>query len=163
MPLDASVYTQTRKFLREAVLPPPLRILLEDARTVTPWNDGAPIRGELFSVERLEDHARCETDSNFNMLKARARLCSGCVVISEETVRRVGIERRQSRIEAEPRRAVRTEDRVRFAHINVDVRVVLRRGHTDALEFLYPNADFRDAAVVPELRIAAAGHRLRPL
>jgi hypothetical protein len=45
---------------------------------------------------------------------------------SKETVRRVGIERCQSRIEAEPRPAVGTEDRIRLAHIDVDVRVVLR-------------------------------------
>ncbi len=44
-------------------------------------------------------------------------------MISKETVRRVGIERCQSRIEAEPRRAVGTEDCVRLAHIDVDVRV----------------------------------------
>ncbi len=68
-------------------------------------------------------------------------------MISKETVRRVGIERCRSRIEAEPRRAVGTEDCVRLAHIDVDVRVVLRRGHADALEFPHPDADFQDAAV----------------
>ena len=36
-------------------------------------------------------------------------------------------------------------------------------GHADALEFPHPDADFRDAAVVPELRMAAVGHRLSPL
>jgi len=84
-------------------------------------------------------------------------------MLCKEAVRRVGIERCQSRIETEPCRAIRTEDHVRLAHIDVDVRVVLWRGHADALEFPHPDADFRDAAVVPELRIAAAGHRLRPL
>src|SRR5580704_76575 len=49
------------------------------------------------------------------------------------------------------------------AHIDVDVRVVLRWGLADTLEFPHPNADFGDAAVVPELQIAAAGHRFRPL
>src|SRR6202030_3764645 len=53
-------------------------------------------------------------------------LCSGCVMVSKETVRRVGIGRCQSRIEAEPRRAVGTKDRVRLAHIDIDVRMVLR-------------------------------------
>ena len=48
-------------------------------------------------------------------------------MVSEETVQRVGIERYQSRIEAETRLAVGTEDRVRLAHIDVDVRVVLPR------------------------------------
>ena len=84
-------------------------------------------------------------------------------VDAKEAVRRVGIERCQSRIEAEPRPSVGTEDRVRLAHIDVDVRVVLRRRHADALELPHPDADFGDAAVVPEIRIAAAGHRLRPL
>src|SRR5216683_7405951 len=85
------------------------------------------------------------------------------VIFIKQTVRRVSIERCQSRIETEPRPAVGTEDRVRLAHIDVDVRVVLRWGHADALEFLHPDADFGDAAVVPELQIEAAGHRPRPL
>ena len=58
---------------------------------------------------------------------------------------------------------VGTEDRVRFAHVDVDVRVVLRRGLPDAFEFLHPDADFGDAAVVPELQIAVARHRFSPL
>ena len=57
---------------------------------------------------------------------------------------------------AEPRPAVGTEDRVGFGHIDVDMRVVLRWGHANALEFPHPDADFGDAAVVSELRIAAA-------
>jgi len=84
-------------------------------------------------------------------------------MISKHAIRRVGIERCQSRIEAEPRPAIGTGDRVSLAHIDVDVRVVVRRGHADALELLHPDADFWDAAVVPELRIAAARHRLKPL
>src|SRR5438105_15034347 len=66
-------------------------------------------------------------------------------MVSKETVRRV--ERRQSRIEAEPRRAVGTQNRVRLAHIDVDVRVVLRWGLADTHEFLHADADFRDAVV----------------
>jgi len=41
-------------------------------------------------------------------------------------------------IEAEPRRAVGTQDRVRLAHIDVDVRVVLRWGLADTHELLHP-------------------------
>jgi hypothetical protein len=88
---------------------------------------------------------------------------SGRVLVGKETFRWIGIERCQSRIEAEPRPAVGTEDRVRFAHVDVDVRVVLRWGLPDALEFFYPDADFADAAVVPEFEIGAGRHRLRPV
>ena len=84
-------------------------------------------------------------------------------MLSKDAVRRVGIERCQSRIESESRPAIGTGDRVSLAHIDVDVRVVVRWGHADALELLHPDADFRHAAVVPELGIAAAGHRLKPL
>jgi len=72
-------------------------------------------------------------------------------MVSKVAVRRVGIGRCQSRIEAEPRRAVEAKDRVRLAHIDVDVRMVLRRRYADAPEFPHPDADFRDAAVIPEL------------
>jgi hypothetical protein len=84
-------------------------------------------------------------------------------MVCKDAVRRIGIERCQSRIEAEPRPAIGTEDRVRLGHIDVDVRMVLRWGHAYALEFSHPDADFGKAAVVSELRIAAARHRLRPL
>ena len=84
-------------------------------------------------------------------------------LVSKDAVRRIGIERCQSRIEAEPRPAIGTGDYVCLAHIDVDVRVVVRWGHADALEFPHADTDFRDAAVVPELRMAAVGHRLSPL
>src|SRR5277367_40904 len=83
------------------------------------------------------------------------RLRSGRVLVRKYTVRRLGFERSQSRIEAEPRPAVRTEDHVSIAHIDVNVRVVLRRGRPDAFEFSHANVDFRDAVVAPELQIAA--------
>jgi len=75
----------------------------------------------------------------------------------------VGIGRGQSRIEAEPRRAIGAEDCVRLPHIDVDMWVVQRRGHADALEFFHPDADFRYAVVVPKFQIAPTGHRLTPL
>ena len=37
---------------------PSLRRLLGDTGPHPPWEDTAPIRAELFSVERLEEHAR---------------------------------------------------------------------------------------------------------
>ena len=40
------------------VLTPALSTLLGRARAGDPWHDGAPIRDELLSVERLEEHAR---------------------------------------------------------------------------------------------------------
>ena len=40
------------------VLGLPLRRFWGDARPTPPWDDSAPIRAELFSVERLEEHAR---------------------------------------------------------------------------------------------------------
>ena len=39
-------------------------------------------------------------------------------MVSKETIRRVGVEQCQSRIEAEPRAAIGTEDRVRLAGLN---------------------------------------------
>jgi hypothetical protein len=61
---------------------------------------------------------------------APLRLRSG----RQKTVRRVGLERCQSRIEAELRPAVGTEDRVHLAHIDVAVRVVLRWRLADTFE-----------------------------
>src|SRR5882762_7084894 len=117
--------------------------------------------GPTFAGEYTkEDHTNGHPSG---YLRRTFKLCSGCVIIGKETVRRVRVERCQPRIEAELRPAVGTEDRVRLAHIDVNVRVVLRWGHADALEFPHPDADFGDAVVVPELQIAAAGHRLRPL
>jgi hypothetical protein len=84
------------------------------------------------------------------------------VTVSKETVRRVDLKRRQSGIEAEPRHAIGTEDRVRLTHINVDVRVVLRRRHSYALKFLHSDADFGDATVVPEFQIATTEYRPGP-
>ena len=99
-----------------------------------------------FASFSLQRRASCEPDVRERIHQKpcdRKRLRSGCVWVSKETVRRVSIERCQSRIEAEPRPAVGTEDRVRLAHIDVDVRVVLRWGHADALEFPHPDADLR--------------------
>jgi len=72
------------------------------------------------------------------------------------------LERRQSRIEAEPRRAIGTEDRVCRAHIDVDVRVVLRWDSPMHMNSVTP-MQISGTPVVPELRIAVAGHRLTPL
>ena len=81
--------------------------------------------------------------------------CLSTVEIDEQAVLRIGLERRQSQIVAIPCRAVRAEDRVVVAYVDIDVRMIVRRGNADAVEFLHPDADLRDRAVVPELGIAA--------
>ena len=43
---------------RKGALIPPLRRLLGNTGPYPPWDDSAPIRAELFSIERLEEHAR---------------------------------------------------------------------------------------------------------
>ena len=47
-----------RRYSRSQTLIPPLRRLLRETGPTPPWDDASPIRAELFSVERLEDHAR---------------------------------------------------------------------------------------------------------
>ena len=113
------------------------------------------------AIKPAEEHRSYNT-SRDTITCIAPRLRSGCVMVRKDTVWRVGIERCQSRIEAELRRAIGTEDHVRLAHIDIDMWVVPRWGHADALEFPHPDADFRDAAIVPELWIAAAGHRVLP-
>ena len=54
------------------------------------------------------------------------------------------------------------EYRVLLAHVDVDVRVIERRRNADTVEFPDADSDLRGRAVVPELQIATAGHRLRP-
>src|SRR5215831_3292554 len=83
--------------------------------------------------------------------------------IDEHAVRRIRFRGPEPRIEAEPRPAIGAEDRVLLAHVNVDVRVIVRRRNADTVEFPDADSDLRDRAVVPELRIAATGHGFRPL
>lgn len=56
-------------------------------------------------------------------------------------------------------RAIRTEDRVRRAHIEIDVRVVVRCGSADARELLDPDSNFQHAPVVIELGTTVIHHR----
>ncbi|MFI4936582.1 MAG: hypothetical protein ACHP7N_18400, partial [Caulobacterales bacterium] len=57
MLLEAEPFTRgARSFIRPAAAP--LRLILQRAASRPPWDDGAPIRAELFSAERLEEHAR---------------------------------------------------------------------------------------------------------
>jgi hypothetical protein len=49
--------------------------------------------------------------------------------------------RSQSWIEAEPRRAVGAADRVPFAHVDIDMRVIVRRRYADAFELPRPDSN----------------------
>src|SRR5215471_17760749 len=82
--------------------------------------------------------------------------------INKHALRRIGFRGPKPRIEAEQRSAIGAENRVLLAHVDVDVRVIVRRRNADTVEFPDANSDLRDRVVVPELRIAAAGHRFRP-
>jgi hypothetical protein len=105
---------------------------------------------------------RGQVDVSPGIAPATVRRCAVFLRLldSEETVGRDGFKRCQSGVVAEPCRAVGTEYRVCLAHVDIDMRVVLRRGHPDALEFPHPDPDFGDAAVVPEFRISATGRRV---
>src|SRR3546814_12919386 len=71
--------------------------------------------------------------------------------IDEYAVLRVSVGRRQSRIIAVPCRTVGAEDRVLVTLIAIDVRMIVRRGCTDAIKFTLPDAEPRGTAVVFEL------------
>ena len=58
MRVKTDAFASRRRFRRKDVLTLPLRRLLGDTGPRPPWDDSAPIRAELFSVERLEEHAR---------------------------------------------------------------------------------------------------------
>lgn len=75
--------------------------------------------------------------------------------IDEFAVRRLGIERPEPRIISVPCCAVRAKDRVLVAHVDVNVRMVVRRRSADAIEFPCPDPNFSSRAVVSELREAA--------
>ena len=58
MRVKTDAFASRRRFRRKDVLTLPLRDLLGDTGPRPPWDDSAPIRAELLSVERLEEHAR---------------------------------------------------------------------------------------------------------
>jgi len=62
------------------------------------------------------------------------------------------------------RRAIGADDLHALAHVEIDVRVVVRGQRADAFEFLRADADILLARFVVELRIGGAslGHRARP-
>jgi cyclic beta-1,2-glucan synthetase len=58
MLLETDAFARWRRSRQSAEGTPPLSRLLGGARRSPLWDDGAPIQAELFSVERLEEHAR---------------------------------------------------------------------------------------------------------
>ncbi len=58
MLIESDESTSRHRTRPNGVLGVPLRRFWGDARPLPPWDDSAPIRAELFSVERLEEHAR---------------------------------------------------------------------------------------------------------
>ncbi|HUX27618.1 MAG TPA: hypothetical protein VMV39_02475, partial [Terracidiphilus sp.] len=58
MLLKTDAFARWRRFRQSAEMTPPLIRLLGGPRRSPVWDEGAPIRAEFFSVERLEEHAR---------------------------------------------------------------------------------------------------------
>ena len=58
MPAETNTSASRLSSSHKGALILPLRRLLGDTGPRPPWDDSAPIRAELFSVERLEEHAR---------------------------------------------------------------------------------------------------------
>ena len=58
MLFETDNFAKQRRPRLESALSLPLRRLRGAHGPTPPWDDGAPIRAELFSVERLEEHAR---------------------------------------------------------------------------------------------------------
>ena len=58
MLVETDASTSGLRSKHKGALLTPLRRLLGETGPHPPWDDSAPIRAELFSVERLEEHAR---------------------------------------------------------------------------------------------------------
>lgn len=58
MLVESDAFASRWRFDRKDALIPPSHRFQGDAGLSPPWNDSAPIRAELFSVERLEEHGR---------------------------------------------------------------------------------------------------------
>ncbi|HEY2660015.1 MAG TPA: glucoamylase family protein [Caulobacteraceae bacterium] len=58
MLIETEAFRNQRRSRRTSSRMLPLSQLLGDTGPNAPWDDSAPIRAELFSLERLEDHAR---------------------------------------------------------------------------------------------------------
>ena len=78
--------------------------------------------------------------------------------IQEHAIRWVRLLRAKAFVVPEQSRAVGTEDHVVRPHIEVNVRMVVRRGRAGAFEFSNADLDLRNAPIVLELRIVFTGH-----
>jgi hypothetical protein len=96
-------------------------------------------------------------DQQVFYLKACTRLGSG-VLVHEDTLRGIGGERRQSRSIQEDGRAIRADNPIALAHVEIDMRVIVGRRRTDACELPRTDLYLVDAQIVFELRVAGSLH-----
>ncbi len=78
--------------------------------------------------------------------------------VGEGAADRIGLRGLQRGIVAVERRAIGTDLLVVVAHVEEDVRMVVRNGRADAHEFLYADLDCAVAAVVLEMGNAVPSH-----
>src|SRR5688500_4378057 len=90
-------------------------------------------------------------------LKGCARLGSA-VLIDEDTLRGIGSEICQSRTMQEGGRAVRTDNPIALAHVEIDMRVIVGRRRTDACELPRTDLYLANAQIIFELRVAGSLH-----
>lgn len=81
---------------------------------------------------------------------------SASVLRVKQTIRRIGVKRRKIRVEATQCTTLGTQNLVLVTHLQKNVRVILRRGLTDALEFFGADANLGHAAIITEFRVDMA-------
>ena len=80
------------------------------------------------------------------------------ILVDEDTFRGIGSERRQSRSIQEDGRAIRTDNPIALAHVEIDMRMIVGRRRTDARELPRTDLDLADAQIVLEFRVAGSLH-----
>ena len=78
--------------------------------------------------------------------------------MNEDTLRGIGGERRERRSIQEDGRAIRADNPIALAHVEIDVRVIVGRRSTDACELPRTDLYLADAQIVFELRVAGSLH-----
>jgi hypothetical protein len=89
-------------------------------------------------------------------LRACARLGSK-VLVNEDALRGIGGERCQSRSIQEDGRAIRADNPIALAHVEIDMRMIVGMRRTDACELPRTDRYLADAQIVFELRVALHG------